>query len=321
MKVTRDMLHPDLQPLHGSLRVMTAMLKRRWFLRSFDRLNGALSKGRGIEGLACETHHADSSDGRYRIRTRVYRPEGVNEQLPALIYLHGGGYLFGFPEMFHDVIERFIETRPCVVIAPDYRKAWTEPFPAGFDDCYATLLWAKANATSLGIRDDAVVVAGHSAGGGLTAAVTLKARDTGDVNVAFQMPIYPMIDDTQPDDPDRAIDSLIWNTELNRVGWGAYLAGLRRDGAEIPAYAAPARNADYTNFPPTITLVGTLEPFHQETLAYVRALRDAGVEVAFEEYENCFHAFDMLGTPVSEAALDFTFDSFATFYDRSFGDR
>lgn len=187
----------------------------------------------------------------------------------------------GIPEIANAAVKRFVETRPCVVLAPDYRKAFDHPYPAGLNDCYDTLLWARANAEALGVDPDKIIVAGHSGGGGLTAAVTLKARDAGDFKIAFQMPIYPMIDDQQPNDPERAIDSPSWNTEMNSIGWGAYLADLHAAGDKIPSYAAPIRNKDYAGFPPTITFVGTLEPFHKETAQYVEGLRSAGIEVAY----------------------------------------
>ena len=80
------------------------------------------------------------------------------------------------------------------MVAPDYRKALDELYPAALNDCYDTLLWMRDNAESLNIRSEKFAVGGHSAGGGLTAAVTLKVFDTQDVKIAFQMPIYPMID-------------------------------------------------------------------------------------------------------------------------------
>ena len=105
---------------------------------------------------------------------------------------------------------------------------------------------------------------------------------------------------------------------MNSFGWDAYLAGVRERGEEIPAYAAPARNSDYRGFPPTITFVGDMEPFYWETGAYVEALCAAGVEVVYEEFEGCYHAFDMLAgkAPVSQRALAFTFDNFALYYDK-----
>ena len=316
MKVTQQMLHPDLQGSYGAMSCVAWLLKRGWFRHVTDWLGRAALQAKKVDGLDCDERYIPSSDGNSEIRIRIYRPPGQSEKLPALLYIHGGGYIFGYPELYRAIIQRFIATRPCVIVAPDYRKAETKPFPAGFNDCYDALLWANANAEDLGIHQDRFMIAGHSAGGGLTAAVTLKVRDTQDVDVAFQMPIYPMIDDQQPHDANRYMETPVWDTGLNTIGWNAYLADLHRDGAEIPAYAAPARNTDYQGFPPTITFVGDLEPFYQETLDYVQALRDAGVEVTFREYKGCYHAFDMFGRGIAEDARAFTFDQYAEFYDR-----
>ena len=318
MKVSKDMLNEDLRSFYWPMRIMTFLMKFKWFARLLDKLSVRGAKGKDVEGLECDEVHVPSSDGTTQIRARIYKPKDADQKLPLFLYIHGGGYIIGCPEMTNDLYKRYIETRPCVIVAPDYRKSWTKPFPAGLDDCYDTLRWAIANADSLGIDPSKVIVGGHSAGGGLTAAVTLRARDQGDVNIAFQMPIYPMIDDTQPSDPAREVHVPVWDTDMNRIGWGAYLADLHARGAEIPAYAAPARNTDYSDFPPTMTFVGTLEPFFQETRAYVEALRAAGVDVAYKEYEGCFHAFEFFAAerPVGRDGMNFTFDAYAEFYDK-----
>ena len=152
----------------------------------------------------------------------------------------------------------------------------------------------------------------------MVAAVTLKARDEGNVDIAFQMPFYPMIDDQQPSDAERQIDVPVWSTKTNRIGWGAYLSDLHKAGSEIPAYAAPARNNDYTGFPPTLTFVGTLEPFFWETRAYMEKLQAAGVDTLYKEYQGCFHAFEFFAAdkPVGRDGMDFTFNSYAAFYDK-----
>jgi acetyl esterase/lipase len=318
MKVTRSMLHSDLKPFYWRFRHVGVMVRFRWLALLINFLLKHFAAGKNIDGLDCEERFVPSADGGSEIRVRIFKPREQKGPLPILVYLHGGGYVLGNPEMSAAVIHRFIESRPCIVVAPDYRKAYTAPFPAGFNDCYDTLVWAANHAHSFGGRADAVIVAGHSAGGGLTAAVTMKARDCGDVEVAFQMPIYPMIDDLQPSDLDRQIDVCVWNTKTNGLAWSAYLAHLHSRGDVIPAYAAPARCIDFSGLPPTITFVGSLEPFYWETKSYVAALRAAGVEVAFEEFENCFHGFDTIaaGTNISNAALDYTFTQFADFYDR-----
>ena len=223
----------------------------------------------------------------------------------------------GVPEGSAELIKLFIQTRSCVVVAPDYRKAHQKPFPGGFQDCYDAMIWARNNADALGCSDK-IMIGGHSAGGGLTAAVALKARDTGDVDVAFQMPFYPMIDDTQPTDPQRDIDPPVWDTALNAIGWGAYLRGVRGRGETPSAYAAPARADSLVGLPPTITYVGDKDPFYWETLTYVAELRQAGVDVADTVYEGCYHAFEYIGEggAIGAQARAFTFENFALFYDR-----
>ena len=323
MKVTKNMLHEDLQSMYWPLTMLPPLLKRRWTLSIMTNLMKQFLIGKPIEGLESSEFKVSSRTDSYNTRVIVHRPAGhpLNHKLPLMFYVHGGGYITGIPENANASIKRFIETRACVVVAPDYRKAYTKPYPAGLDDCYDTLLWAIENADNLGIDPGKIIVAGHSAGGGLTAALTLKARDTGDFDIAFQMPFYPMIDDLQPEDPERELDSPGWNTVLNRIGWGAYLADLLETGEEIPPYAAPMRNKDYAGFPPTMTLIGTLDPFYWETVQYIENLKSAGVETAFKEFSNCFHGFENIAgeTPIGKEALDFTYSTYADFFDRFVG--
>lgn len=321
MRVTRKMLHPDLQPYFHRAMAIRLSCWYKWLTKFINKtLLGAI-EGKNIDSLTCDETYIPSVDGQYNIRTRIYRPKQSSPNLPVMVYIHGGGYITGNPEMTHSVIEKFIQTRPCVVVSPSYRTAYTKPYPAAFNDCYDTLLWVKKNAEQLGVSTDKVIVAGHSGGGGLTAAVTLKARDTGDVKIAFQMPFYPMIDDRQPTDPVRYIEAPVWDSRSNSIGWDAYLSDLRKTGAEIPAYAAAARNSDYRDLPPTMTFVGTLEPFYEETCQYVAALKKEGVDVVFEEFEGCFHGFEVTfpKADISKKARDYTFGQYAAFYDRYVG--
>ena len=217
-------------------------------------------------------------------------------------------------------MQKFIKANPCVIIAPDYRKALEAPYPAAFNDCYDTLLWMRDNAVTLGIIPDKFIVGGHSAGGGLTAAVTLKARDTKDVAIAFQMPVYPMIDDRQTSDSASNSNAPLWNSKTNNLGWQLYLKELKQKQVEIPAYAAPARATDYSKLPPTITFVGDLEPFRDETVAYVESLKNAGVPVEFELFKGCFHGFDTVvpEAEISQAAWRYLLNTFSNFVDRYF---
>ena len=211
---------------------------------------------------------------------------------PGVLWIHGGGYITGMARMIY--ISRalpLVRKYGAVVAVPEYRLAREAPYPAALDDCYAALLYLKDRADELGIDGSRIMVGGESAGGGLTAALCMLARDRGEVRVAFQMPLYPMLDDRDtPSSCDH--HGLVWNTRLNHKGWSAYLGRLR--GKEVPPYAAAARQTDYTGLPPAYTFIGTREPFFCETVAYIDRLRDAGVEARMDIYETGVHAFDML---------------------------
>lgn len=317
MKFKRERYHIDLQGHLRLLSITPYIFRFRWVVWLLNFFTNRSYKGKDIEGILCDEVYIPSKNENVNIRTRIYRPEGERGTLPAMLYIHGGGYLVGNPEQSARIVKKFISKRPCVIIAPDYRKAYSKPYPAGFNDCYDALLWIKENAQELKIRPDKLMVAGHSAGGGLTAAVTLKARDTGDANIAFQMPFYPMIDDCQPSDPARDMQTPVWNTFSNKIAWNAYLANLHKQNKKIPAYAAPARETDYRNLPPTISFVGELEPFYQETVNYIKALRTENTNVIYKEYPGCFHCFEWIvpKAQVSKEAQDFTYQAYADFYD------
>lgn len=243
------------------------------------------------------------STGR-EIRLLIFRPvEKARPQAetPGVLWLHGGGYTMGAPEMVYisraiDLVRKY----GAVVLAPAYRLAGEAPYPAALEDCYTALRFLRRNADKLGVNSSKLMVGGESAGGGLTAALCMYARDQGEVSIAFQMPLYPMLDDRDTDS-SRDNHAPIWNTRRNHRGWRAYLGGLW--GKAAPPYAAPARQTDYSNLPPAYTFVGSIDPFYCETLTFVENLRKAGVEAAADVYPDCFHAFDML-LPFKQASRD-----------------
>ncbi|WP_218025196.1 alpha/beta hydrolase [Nocardia jejuensis] len=228
-----------------------------------------------------------------RLRILVYSPRQPVSDATGVLWLHGGGYFLGRPEQDVAVYRRMVRETGCVILAPDYRRSVDEPYPAALDDCYTALIWMRDNASGLGLRLDQLVVAGESAGGGLTAALTLLARDRGEVNIAFQMPIYPMIDDRVCTASSRDNDAPLLDTATLVAAWKMYLRDLHGT-QRVPIYAAPARAVDLRGLPPTFTYVGELEPFRDETLAYVDGLRACGVPVDFEIYPGCWHGFDRL---------------------------
>ena len=232
-----------------------------------------------------------------KLKLLVLRP-AINakpkDKTQGILWIHGGGYMLGMARMIYmSRAIHLVKKYGAVVVTPEYRLSWKALYHAALHDCYDALKYLKEHADELGVNSSQLMVGGESAGGGLAAALCMYARDKGEVSIAYQMPLYPMMDnlDTESSKDNHAP---VWNTKRNHMGWKAYLGDLYELGEKVSPYAAAARQTDYTNLPPAYTFVGDIEPFYCETLTYIDNLRKAGVEANVDVYPNCFHGFDML---------------------------
>ncbi|MGB0435957.1 MAG: alpha/beta hydrolase [Mycobacterium sp.] len=218
------------------------------------------------------------------VEVRLHRPTGPAAPGPALLWLHGGGYVVGDAAQDDELCRRFASELGATIASVNYRLAPEHPYPAPVEDCYAALAWLKG----LPAVDPArVAIGGASAGGGLAAALALITRDRGEIALAAQLLVYPMLDDrtvlrTDIDDAGHRL----WNQSSNEFGWRAYL------GAADPNVAVPARRDDLVGLPPAWIGVGTLDLFHDEDLAYAERLRAAGVPCEVMVVAGAFHGFD-----------------------------
>ncbi|MEG1882766.1 MAG: alpha/beta hydrolase [Clostridia bacterium] len=267
-------------------------------------------KGKHVNAICYEEKWILREDGS-QLRICIYRSPKVENDVPGVLWLHGGGYATGIPEQDDSYAQRLIERSGCVVVAPDYCRSVDRPYPAALMDCYTALLWMKEHSPMLGIRINQLMVGGDSAGGGLTAALTLYARDNQEVAIAFQMPLYPMLDDRMNSPSAMGNNAPVWNSISNECGWKLYLGNSFKT-EQVSAYAAPARAKSFRNLPPTVTFVGELEPFRDETVFYVRALREQGIPVQFELFSGCYHAFDQCvpKAAVAKRAIEFFLDAY-----------
>ena len=173
-----------------------------------------------------------------------------------------------------------------------YRFAPTHPSPAAAEDVYAGYVGLLAHAERLGIDTARVAVGGASAGGNLAAALTLLAHDRGGIQPAFQLLVYPMLDDRTVARTDLDTRNVrVWTPKSNRYGWTSYL-GVAPGSEDVSAYAAPARREDVSGLPPAWVGVGTLDLFYEEDLEYARRLTDAGVPCQVYVVPGAFHGFD-----------------------------
>ena len=241
------------------------------------------------DSVAIEDRHGLGLDGAPDVMVRLYRPASLPTNAPALYWIHGGGMVLGEVEMSDPYCADVADRLNVLVASVEYRLAPEHPFPAPLDDCYAGLAWFASAADELGVDRGRIAIGGGSAGAGLAAGLALMARDRGEVDVCFQLLVYPMLDDRNTTPSSHAItEPRVWNRTSNLAGWDMYLAG--QAGTEgVSPYAAPARATDLAGLPPAHIAVGTLDLFVDEDIAYAQAMSAAGVPVELHVYPGAFH--------------------------------
>ncbi|MBM0256447.1 alpha/beta hydrolase fold domain-containing protein [Micromonospora sp. 4G55] len=182
------------------------------------------------------------------VPVRLYRP-AVAGPVPALLYLHWGGFVIGGVDGVHHTCVRIADQVGALVVSVDYRLAPEHPFPAALDDCHAVLEWVAKEATELGVDADRIGVGGESAGGGLAAALCLAVRDRGGPALRHQCLLFPALDDRLDTVSARAFtDTPMWDRANALVSWGHYLRG-RAGAADVPALAPPPAPPTCPDFP------------------------------------------------------------------------
>jgi acetyl esterase/lipase len=228
------------------------------------------------------------------VRVLIYTPPAGAAVKPGYLHIHGGGYIMGVPEMMDLQNKATAQQTDCVIVTVDYRLAPDTPHPGPVEDCYAALKWFHGNAASLGVDPNRIAIGGESAGGGLTAALGLLTRDRGEIQLAFQLLIYPMLDDrtvTRAKAHEFA-GEFIWTAASNDFGWRSLL-GQAPGSAGVSLYAAAARAETLAGLPPTFISVGALDIFLDENIDYAQRLLAAGVPTELHVYPGAYHGFDM----------------------------
>ncbi|MCJ1703105.1 alpha/beta hydrolase [Rathayibacter sp. VKM Ac-2926] len=249
--------------------------------------------GEAPPDLLVEDLQIPGQDG-HPVPVRSYRPRTLRGAAPALVWVHGGGMVLG--SRFDDESSNiaFARTLGITVLSVGYRLAPAHPAPAALEDVLAAFRWLAAHAEERGVDPERIALGGASAGAGLAAGATLLAHDRGGVQPAFQLLVYPMLDDrtvTRPGPVPRGVR--VWTPGSNRFGWTSYL-GAEPGGPDVSPYAAPARRDDLSGLPPAWIGVGTLDLFHDEDVRYAERLRAAGVPCELEIVDGAFHGFDAL---------------------------
>jgi acetyl esterase/lipase len=248
-----------------------------------------------FSGLSVNTHSIPGPEGAPDVRVLVCLPPAGQKAVPALLWLHGGGYVMGSADAEDLMVKTIVSAVGCVAVSVDYRLAPETPYPGSLEDCYAALKWLSVHANELGIDPKRIAVGGSSAGGGLAAALALLARDRGEFSLMFQFLIAPMLDDRtcMLAEPHPYTGEFIWTREANRFGWTSLL-GQEPGGPDVSPYAAAARAETLEGLPATFINVGALDLFLEEDLEYARRLIRAGVPTELHVYPGAYHGFRMV---------------------------
>ncbi|MEU8516741.1 alpha/beta hydrolase [Kitasatospora sp. NPDC048722] len=254
-----------------------------------------------VPGVSVRELFVPGPPGAPDVRVRTYRPDADDGALPAVLWIHGGGFVLGNVDAAHHGAAQAALHASAVVVAVAYRLAPEHPFPAGLDDCWAALEWTAANPAELGADPARLAVAGASSGGCLAAGLTLLARDRGGPALCFQHLSTPVLDD-RLNTPSMAEHTAtpIWNRPLAEESWQLYLGAGRET---TPKYAAPARTADLRNLPPAYISTAGLDPLRDEGLRYGLRLAEAGVPTEVHNYPGAYHAFGGAAAPEDQQRI------------------
>lgn len=244
---------------------------------------------------ASEDLTLDGRDG--PIRARLYRPAGMIAAVggaPLVLFLHGGGWALGDIDSYHELAGDLCARSGVALLSVDYRLAPEHPFPAGLNDCIDSLRWVVRNAASLGVDPARLAVMGDSAGGNLAAVVAHRLHAGGELALAVQYLIYPVLDVSRP--------HAAWPS---RMDWGG--GGYLLDRAAIDTTAAwylpdetvrrddpavsPICIEDLTALPPTLLIAAGHDPLRSENEAFAARLKAAGVPTRFRCFDGAIHAF------------------------------
>jgi acetyl esterase/lipase len=282
---------------------------------SFDTETLAVMRSGTV--MAVPTDDDLRRDGTFRIEERVVPGLGDDPDITLLIctpvsptgtlgcvyHTHGGGMVIG--DRRTGVVEMldWAAQFNLVVVSVEYRLAPENPHPALIDDCYAGLLWTAEHADELGFEPGRMIVAGGSAGGGLAAALALRARDQGGPELLGQMLICPMLDDRNDTPSAHQMAGLgVWDRNANEFGWTALL-GDQQGAPGVSPYAAPARAEDLSGLPATFIDVGSAETFRDEDVAYASRIWQAGGRAELHVWPGGFHGFDGIA-PAAQVSRD-----------------
>jgi acetyl esterase len=257
-------------------------------------LSAAAGEGEAVARVENRTVPGPRGD----VPVRVYTPEG-RAPFPVLVYFHGGGWVIGNLETHDGLCRHLANAARCVVVSVDYRLAPEHPFPASGEDAYAATRWVAVNAAAIGGDAKRIAVGGDSAGGNLSAVVSLMARDRGGPPIVFQLLVYPATDLPSANTSYRENAEGYFLTAKSMHWFFAHYCGANPDASD--PYLCPLRAKNLGGLPPALVVTAEFDPLRDEGEAYAARLREAGVRTKLTRYPGMIHGFFGMGPLLTQA--------------------
>jgi len=242
-----------------------------------------------------------------QVPVRIVRPAGADGRLPVILYVHGGGWVFGDAHTHDRLVRELAVGARAVVVFPEYNRSPEARYPVALEQCYAAAQWVVAHGVRKGLDGARLAVAGDSVGGNMSAALTLLAKERGDVRFVQQVLFYPVTDASfDTGSYHQFAEGHFLRRDAMQWFWDQYTTdpGQR---AEITASPLRAGVEQLAGLPPALVVTAEADVLRDEGEAYANKLRAAGVPVTAARYQGIIHDFVMLnalrGTAAAEAAI------------------
>ncbi|MET9658684.1 alpha/beta hydrolase [Streptomyces sp. NPDC006510] len=250
------------------------------------------------------------------VRARIVRPAGVEGTLPVILYIHGAGWVFGNAHTHDRLVRELAVGANAAVVFPEYDLSPEARYPVAIEQNYAVAKWVVQQGASKNLDGSRLAVAGDSVGGNMTAALTLMAKDRGDIPLLQQVLFYPV---TDANFDTGSYHQFAEGYFLRRDGmqwfWDQYTTD-ETDRAQITASPLRATTEQLTGLPPALVITGEADVLRDEGEAYANKLREAGVPVTAVRFQGIIHDFVMLNalreTHAAQAAITLAADTLRT---------
>ena len=224
------------------------------------------------------------------ISTLVIEPRQYEEDLPCIMFFHGGGFLMSASSAHYQIAKWYARELKCKIVMPNYRLLPKHRYPVAIEDCYNTYMWVLQNAESLNIDKEKIFVAGDSAGGNISTAVTLMLHDRNQPLPKGTILIYPVLDKRMiTDSMKRFTDTPIWDSNCDKLFWEMYLKDQDRNQTK---YASISEIEDLGFFPPTYIEVAEYDCLHDEGIEFGEKLKSHGVSVEVHDMKGTCHGYE-----------------------------